>query len=106
LGFLALVPRIPCGAVARKLYTFSQRQDKPFLVILSSVEIDSVNKDITSISQVRNGGRKESLGCEDCIIIPALYSQKLQGTDWIKSSIFKVALEDWVACPPNLGEVA
>ena len=56
-------------------------------------EVDRVDENIAGVAQIGDRGRKESLGREDGVIIPAFDPEGLQEFQPVEIGIFQIAIQ-------------
>ena len=97
---------ISFAGVARQRHPFSKRDDNSLFVQFACFKVHRVNEEIARITEVGNGGGEETLRTEDGVIIPAFDAEALQGFEGVEVGRLKIAIEDGLARPADLGKFA
>jgi hypothetical protein len=97
---------ISFGGVAREGDPFSKWDDQSLLVQFACFEVHRVNEEVARIAEVRDGGGEETPRAEDGVVVPAFNAEALQGLEGVEAGRLKVAIEDGLARPADLGEFA
>jgi hypothetical protein len=100
-----LVIRSAAGAVAGQEDVLPQGHDDPFLMQFQSFKVECIDKNIPGIPQIGDGGREESLGGENRVIIPPFDPESLQEFQSIKTGVFQITVQQGEPGPADLGQI-
>lgn len=97
---------VALAAVARQFDAAGQRDGERFFMVVAAGKFDHVGKDRTQVANVADGEAEEVGGGGDRVIIPALDAQPLQETQPVEMGLIQVAIQQRLARPTNVGQVA
>ena len=102
----ALIDGFTGIAIARDFYPVPKRNRQGLFFVFAGGEFDHVGKDASDVANVTDRKREEMSGSGDRVIIPHLDAQSLHEFQFIKMTIFQIAIKHLLGRPTNLGKIA